>query len=117
MVRKDECSIRTIIVVVVHVSMLRRVFLEVSVVRKDLCHFRDSSLAECTIREPSRLVLGQRARGGEARRDKTGSNAPCLGKSTLMPSGAQPPPLQSAMVTGRWGVDRQWHSRCHCSRQ
>ena len=46
MVRKDECSVRTIVVVVVHLPMLRRVLVEISMVRKDLCHFRDPSLAE-----------------------------------------------------------------------
>ncbi len=46
MVRKDETPVRTIIVVVVHVSVLRRVLLKIGMVRRDLCHFRDSSLAE-----------------------------------------------------------------------
>jgi len=45
MVRKDETPVRTIIVVVVHVSVLRRVLLKIGMVRRDLCHFRDSSLA------------------------------------------------------------------------
>ena len=52
MVRKDECSVRTIVVVVVHLPMLRRVLVEISMVRRDLCHFRDSSLAEHCFTHP-----------------------------------------------------------------
>ena len=52
MVRKDECSVLTIVVVVVHVSMLRRVLIEISMVRRDLCQFRDSSLAEHCLPHP-----------------------------------------------------------------
>ena len=52
MVRKDECSVRTIVVVVVHVPMLRRVLVEISMVRRDLCHFRDSSVAEHCFTHP-----------------------------------------------------------------
>jgi hypothetical protein len=40
MVRKEECSVRTIVLVVVHVPMLRRVLVEIGMVRRDLCHFR-----------------------------------------------------------------------------
>ena len=52
MVRKDECSVRTIVVVVVHLPMLRRVLVEISMVRRDLCHFCDSSLAEHCFTHP-----------------------------------------------------------------
>ena len=43
MVGKDEPSVRTIIVVVIHIPGLRRVLLKISMVRRDLCHFHDSS--------------------------------------------------------------------------
>ena len=60
MVRKDECSVRTIVVVVVHLPMLRRVLVEISMVRRDLCHFRDSWLAEHCF-TPHLLVAMRRA--------------------------------------------------------
>ena len=43
MVRKYEPTVRTIIVAVIHIPILRRVLLEISVVRRDLCHFCQSS--------------------------------------------------------------------------
>ena len=43
MVRKYEPPVRTIIVAVIHIPILRWVLLEISVVRRDLCHFRHSS--------------------------------------------------------------------------
>ena len=43
MVGKDETSVRTIIVVVIHIPRLRRVLLKISMVRRDFCHFHDSS--------------------------------------------------------------------------
>jgi hypothetical protein len=42
-VRKYEPTVRTIIVAVIHIPILRRVLLEISVVRRDLCHFCQSS--------------------------------------------------------------------------
>src|SRR5579859_6480094 len=44
--------VRTIVVVVVHLPMLRRVLVEISMVRRDLCHFRVSSLAEHCFTHP-----------------------------------------------------------------
>ena len=43
MVRKYEPTVRTIIVAVIHIPILRWVLLEISVVRRDLCHFCQSS--------------------------------------------------------------------------
>ena len=43
MVRKYEPPVRTIIVAVIHIPIHRWVLLEISVVRRDLCHFRHSS--------------------------------------------------------------------------
>ena len=45
-VRKYEPPIRTIIVAVIHIPILRWVLLEISVVRRDLCHFRHSCHAQ-----------------------------------------------------------------------